>query len=42
MVAYQLMGVGALSLVQTHLVLARKIARHTSPGVAPAWQPPTG
>lgn len=42
MVAYQLMGVGALSLVQTHLVLARKIVRHTSPGVAPAWQPPTG
>jgi hypothetical protein len=37
-VAYQLMGVGALTMMVTQLVLARQIARHAQPGLAPAWR----
>ena len=36
--AYQLMGVGAMSLMLTQLVLARQIARHARPDVHPAWR----
>jgi hypothetical protein len=36
--AYQLMGVGALSLMLTQLVLARQVARHARPDVHPAWR----
>jgi uncharacterized membrane protein len=37
-VMYQLMGVGALSLMLTQLVLARQIARHARPELHPAWK----
>jgi len=36
--AYQLMGVGAMSLMLTQLVLARQVARHARPDVHPAWR----
>jgi hypothetical protein len=37
-VAYQLMGVGALTMMVTQLVLARQIARHAIPGLATVWR----
>lgn len=37
-VAYQLMGVGAVSLMLTQLVLAWQVARHARPEVHPAWR----
>jgi hypothetical protein len=35
---YQLMGLGALSLMLTQLVLAHQIARHARPDVPPLWR----
>ncbi|MCX7273372.1 MAG: hypothetical protein NTV19_09375 [Burkholderiales bacterium] len=37
-IAYQIMGAGALALMATQLVLAREIARHSAPEVAPVWR----
>ncbi len=35
---YQLMGVGALALMLTQLVMAQQIAHHARPGLAPVWR----
>lgn len=37
-IAYQIMGAGALALMATQLVLAREIARQSAPEVAPVWR----
>lgn len=37
-IAYQLMGVGAMAMMITQPMLARAIARHAAPGIEPVWR----